>query len=208
MSTAGPMKFLIIDDHAMIREGVATMLRAAFANAVVLQAGDGAAGLAIAAAHQDLDLVLLDLAMPQSGGMAALKTFGMQCPVAPVVVLSGSEDVEDVRQALALGALGYVAKSAHPATMMAALKLVLDGEVYVPTFVVGQRPPAHSAPAPFGLSARQAEVLALIGDGLANKQIASRLGLSEKTVKAHVTAIFRALNVSTRSEAARTIMKA
>lgn len=202
------MKFLIIDDHAMVREGIATMLRSAYDDAVILHAGDGTAGLAVAAVHGDLDLVLLDLVMPRSGGIAVLEAFGSQCPGVPVVVLSGSEAVADVRRALALGALGYVAKSAQPATLLAALKLVLDGQIYVPTFVVGHPIDTSAAPPASGLTARQAEVLALIGDGLANKQIAGRLGLSEKTVKAHVTAILRTLNVSTRAEAARTIKTA
>lgn len=204
---AVPMKFLIIDDHPMVREGVATMLRAAYADATVLHAADGATGLAIAAAHPDLDLVLLDLAMPHTGGMATLEAFGAQCPGVPVVVLSGSEDIRDVRHALALGALGYVAKSANPTTLVAALKLMLDGEIYVPTFVIAHHTDGQPNPST-GLTARQAEVLVLIGDGLANKQIAARLGLSEKTVKAHVTAILRSLDVSTRAEAARTIITA
>jgi len=113
-------------------------------------------------------------------------------------------DLPDVRAALALGALGYVAKSANASTLAAAIRLVLSGEVYVPPFMAQAAAEAHTTPgAADALTARQQAVLALIRDGVSNKEIAYRLGVTEGTVKAHLTAIFRLLGVTNRSEAAR-----
>ena len=198
------MKVLIIDDHAVVRAGVSALLQEMAGGATVLQASDAAAGSALAQAHSDIDIVLLDLMLPGDPGMRALAHFGEHHPGLPVVVLSASESVADVRQALALGALGYVAKSSSPATLIAALRFVLDGEIYIPTFVMRSEGASPGHPGVHtDLTDRQSEVLALISDGLPNKQIAHRLGLSEKTVKAHVTAILRVLNVTGRAQAAQ-----
>ena len=199
------MKILIIDDHAMIREGVSAVMVGGIPGARVLQASDGVAGLALATEHADIDVVLLDLVMPGGGGMTMLEAFGRQCPALPVIVLSGSEDIGDVRRAMALGALGYVAKSATSTTLLAALRLVMAGEIYVPPFVVGKETGPLDTDRREALTGRQVEVLALLAADLSNKQIAHRLDLSEKTVKAHVTAILRALNVASRSDAARLV---
>lgn len=197
------MKVLIIDDHAVVRAGVAAVLREMAGDVLVLQAGDTMTGSILADEHGDIDLVLLDLLLPEDSGMAALVRFAERHPLLPVVVFSASESVADVRRALDLGALGYVPKSSSPTTLVAALKLVLDGEIYVPTFVLRSSAVAADGGEPSaGLTGRQAEVLTLITEGLANRQIAHRLGLSEKTVKAHVTAVLRGLNVKSRAQAA------
>src|SRR5258706_15779379 len=125
------MKLLIIDDHAILREGLAALLRQLGPDTEVLQAFDVPSGLELLDRHADLDVVLLDLALPGIGGLAAIQEFGARRPILPVVVLSSSEAPEHVRQALALGAVGYVPKSANPQTLLSALPLVLAGEVYV-----------------------------------------------------------------------------
>ena len=202
------MKLLIVDDHAILREGLAAILRLAGPDTEVLQAGDGAEGLRIADAHLDLDAVFLDLQMPGVDGMAAVPEFGRRRPELPVIVLSSSEDPQDVRRALALGALGYVPKSAPPQTLLSALQLVLSGNIYVPPLMLnaaaaGTRPAgANGAADRASLTERQREVLRLLSDGLSNKEIGRALGLSDKTVKAHVTAIFRTLDVVNRTQAA------
>jgi two-component system nitrate/nitrite response regulator NarL len=202
------MKLLIVDDHAILREGLAAMLRQAGPDTEVLQACDGAEGLRIAEAELDLDAVFLDLEMPGGGGMSAIPEFGKRRPEVPVIVLSSSEDPRDVRRALALGALGYLPKSSPPRTLLSALQLVLSGNIYVPPLMLD---PAAASPRPVGagaatardsLTERQLEVLRQIGKGQSNKEIARELGLSEKTVKAHVTAIFKTLNVVNRTQAA------
>jgi DNA-binding NarL/FixJ family response regulator len=195
------MKVLVVDDHAVVREGIAALLRTSTIVPEVLQAGNAAAAFAIATAHPDLDAILLDLRLPGESADDILRRLGEQHPTLPVLILSSSEDPHDVRRALALGALGYVTKSASPATLLAALNLVLSGETYVPPFMV--RSGAPGGPSASRLTGRQSEVLELVGADLSNKQIAHRLGLSEKTVKAHVTAILRTLGVTSRSQARR-----
>lgn len=194
------MKLLIIDDHPVMREGVAAVLRQLDADIEVLEAGDGAAGLALAAGHADLRCALVDLRMTGLAGMPTLGQFRVRCPELPIVVISSSEDAADVRRAFAAGARGYIPKSAGRNTMLAALRLVLAGEVYVPPLILEEQaapaPAAHS-----GLTARQAEVLRLVCEGLPNREIGLQLDMHEKTVKAHVTAIFKTLGVVNRAQA-------
>ena len=197
------MKFLIIDDHPMLREGVAAVLRQFDAPAVVLQAADGEQGLALAAAHPDLDAAWVDLRMAGLAGLTTVELLHARHPSLPVIVLSSSEDPQDVRRALHAGARGYCAKSAGPGTLLAALRLVLAGEVYVPPFVVADDgdEAQSSTPGAAGLTPRQLEVLRLLCEGRSNKDIARLLVMQEKTVKGHVTAIFRALKVVHRLQA-------
>jgi DNA-binding NarL/FixJ family response regulator len=202
------MKLLIVDDHPVVREGLAALLRQAGSETTVLLAGDSADGLTLAEAHADLDAILLDLAMPGGDGWAAIAEFGKRRPELPVIILSSSEDPRDVRKALAAGALGYIPKSAPPKTFLAALQFVLAGNVYVPA-LLAQEPPEPVLTADqlgsgsaVGLTARQIEVLRLLCAGQSNKEIARTLGLSDKTVKVHITAIFRAFNVVNRMQAA------
>ena len=203
------MKFLIVDDHAVLRTGLTALLRQARPLDIVLEAGDGKEGLETARLHPDLDAIFLDLEMPGMHGMPAIEEFGRRHPNLPVIVLSSSEDPADVRRALAAGALGYIPKSTSSKNLLSALQLVLQGAVYVPPLVLNPPPAAAERVAPkkapaasAQLTDRQIEVLRLIERGLSNKEIGLTLNLSEKTVKVHVTGIFRALNVVTRTQAA------
>jgi two-component system nitrate/nitrite response regulator NarL len=203
------MKYLIVDDHAVLRKGMRALLQQAGSDALVLEAADGAEGLELASLHPDLDAVFLDLEMPGMGGMSAIEAYGKQRPDLPVIVLSSSEDPRDVRRALAAGALGYIPKSASSETLLAALQLVLQGNVYVPPLMLNEplppgteAKPAHKPEAATRLTGRQIEVLRLLERGLSNKEIGLALNLSEKTVKVHVTSIFKALNVVNRTQAA------
>ena len=200
------MKLLIVDDHAVVREGLAAMLRHAEAITEVLQADSGEAGLALARSHPDLAVVMLDLAMPGMAGTAAVMAFGAARPDVPIIVISASEYPGDAQSALDAGALGYVPKSASPKTILLALNLVLAGEMYLPPLLLGSGALSHSgerrALALPPLTDRQTDVLAMLAKGESNKGIANALHLSDKTVKAHVTAIFKALNVSNRTQAA------
>ena len=203
-----PMKLLIIDDHPVVREGLAALLRQDGSDIIILEAHDAAEGLALAEQHLDLDVVLLDLALPGMGGFPAISELGRHRPGLPVVVLSSSEDPRDVWSALRLGARGYVAKSTSRRTLLDALQFVLKGHVYVPPFAVlagstvSDREDSRAPEAAARLTERQLEVLRLLAEGVSNKEIAQRLDLAEKTVKVHVTGIFRALDVVNRTQAA------
>lgn len=200
------MKMLVVDDHSIVRQGLAALLRQQGPDTEVVHAADQREGMAMLEAHPDLDAVLLDLNMPGGGGMQAIGEFGRRRPTLPVIILSSSEDPGDVRRALSLGALGYVPKSASPETLLSAVRLVLSGSVYVPPLVLDSAPPAGTAAAaegrPSALTLRQIEVLQALAGGLSNKEIGLKYNLSEKTVKAHVGAIFRSLNVVNRTQAA------
>ena len=202
------MKLLVVDDQAMVRQGIAALLTHDDPSTIVLEAGDSAEGLSLAGEHQDLDLVFLDLALPGMGGMAAIVEFGRKRPDVPVIVLTASDDPQKVRQAFELGALGYVPKSANAQTLLAALRLVLSGSAFVPDLLLRDGPSSRAAGGGSGggrarLTARQAEILDCLRQGLSNKEIGLRLVLSEKTVKAHVTGVLRALGAANRAEAVR-----
>ena len=194
----------VVDDHLILREGLAALLRQSWQDAVILQGRDAETGLRMAEDNPDLDVVFLDLNMPGMNGMAGIQHFVQRFPKLPLIILSSSENPAEVRRALALGAVGYVPKSASPQTLISALRLVLAGDVYLPPLLLdapplpGRRPVEESG----GLTDRQVEVLAALCNGLSNKEIGRKLDLSEKTVKAHITAIFRTLNVVNRTQAA------
>jgi two-component system, NarL family, nitrate/nitrite response regulator NarL len=203
------MRLLVVDDHPIVREGLAAFLEQLGPDTAVLQAGDASRALALAAEHSDLDVVILDLALPGLNGMSAIAEFGRVRPELPVIVLSASEDARQAREALAQGALGYVPKSASRQTLVSAIQLVLNGEIYVPPLILSETAAAKPAPQGAGasptrplLTDRQIDVLRRLSAGQSNKTIARDLDLSEKTVKAHITAIFRALNVFNRTQAA------
>ena len=201
------MKLLVIDDHPIVLEGLAALLGQLSDEAIVLTAHDAKEGLSLLEDHPDLDIVLLDLVLPGLSGHLAISEFGRKRPSLPIVVLSSSEDPADVKKALTLGALGYVPKSASQKTLLSAIRLVLNGELYVPPLVIdrpeGENDPRERKAANAArLTERQIEVLALLSQGQSNKTIAARLNLAEKTVKIHISAIFRALNVVNRTQAA------
>lgn len=201
------MKLLVIDDHSIVLDGLAALLVSAKPDAVVLTAQDADSARKLLGAHPDIDIILLDLRMPGFSGHEAITQFVRMRPDLPIIVLSSSEDPSDVRKAIALGALGYVPKSASRRALLSAIDLVMNGEIYVPALIVGHsdsatrggEPGAQVAP---HLTDRQIEVLALLSQGQSNKSIAVGLNLSEKTVKIHISAIFKALNVVNRTQAA------
>jgi two-component system, NarL family, nitrate/nitrite response regulator NarL len=209
------MKLLVVDDHPVLRDGLAALLRQMGPETVVLQAGDAAQALTLVAQHADLDAVVLDIAMPGIDGFRAITEFGRLRPELPIVVLSSSESADDVRHALSQGALGYVPKSASQKTLISAIRLVLNGELYVPPLILAEAaatrstvPPTDASSARAVLTDRQIDVLRRVCEGASNRTIAIELGLSEKTVKAHISAIFKALNVVNRTQAAAAARKA
>jgi DNA-binding NarL/FixJ family response regulator len=160
-------------------------------------------------AHPDFHLVLLDLNLPDRDGFAMLGELRQRYTTISLVVLSGQQDRETVVKALDLGALGFIPKSAPRDVMVSALRLVFAGGIYIPPEALGRAEPkqpptavSHSVlPADLGLTERQIEVLALMMQGKSNKAISRILDVAEPTVKHHVTAILKALNVASRTEA-------
>lgn len=200
------MKILVVDDHLVMLEGLSALLRQEGPQTVIVQASSAAEALAAVEQHADLDIVVLDLLMPGTSGLSTISEIGRARPELPVIVLSSSEDPRDVRNALSQGALGYVPKSASQTTLLSAIRLVMSGELYIPSLMLNQAGAAKSAAdrsmARALLTPRQIDVLRRISESLPNKTIAYEMDLSEKTVKAHITAIFRALNVVNRTQAA------
>jgi DNA-binding NarL/FixJ family response regulator len=201
------MKFLIVDDHPVLREGLSALLGQTFAPSTVVLACDAGEAFAALSAHDNLDVVILDLNMPGMAGMDVISEIGRRRAELPIIVLSSSEDARDVRKAIALGALGYVSKSANQQTLTAAIRFVLDGNVYVPPFLLneqGRSADVKDNPADdvLRLTPRQVEILVLLSRGESNRLIAQTLDLAEKTVKVHITTIFKILNVVNRTQAA------
>ena len=207
---SGPeMKILIVDDHALFREGLVLLLEA-LGQPQTLQAENADAALRQVTAHPQLDLVLLDLVMPGPGGIELLPEIKRLVPAAPVVILSGDESHRTITGAIEKGASGYIPKTSTADVMRGALRLILGGGIYVPPIVLRDevRAPAPEVqqkraakPEDLGITPRQVEVLDFLLAGMPTKVIASRLGVSDSTVKAHTMAIFRTLKVRNRTEA-------
>lgn len=208
------MKTLLADDHPLMREGVRQVLSQLEPPVEIIDAHDYPSLFAQTALHADLDLALVDLNMPGFVGTQGIAQYRNRFPDIPLVVLSASESSHDIRSALEAGALGYIPKAASTATMLAALRQVLAGDIYVPACLGDSHGGLHTvAPADFaalqhsGLTARQLEVARLLAQGCANKAIAGMLAMSESTVKVHIAAIFRAFGVTNRTEAVLKIQR-
>jgi DNA-binding NarL/FixJ family response regulator len=194
------MKVLIADDHALVREGLALIVRQWRADAAVIFAAD-AAGLLAAAEASAPDIALVDLAMPGMHGMEGLCTLRARCPALPVLVASALDDPATVRAALGAGASGFVAKNEPPLAIVLALARVVAGDIVVPPGVDAALSVEEPAPRRVALTARQLDVLGQLMHGRSNKAIAGALGLTEGTVKIHVAAVLRALRARNRTEA-------
>jgi DNA-binding NarL/FixJ family response regulator len=207
------MHVLVIDDHALIREALRGVLKDLDPDATVLEASGYRQAARLLQEHPDCGLILLDLNLPDRDGFAVLTELRERYPATSIVMLSAFNDHDNVVKALNLGALGFIPKSAERAVMLGALNLVLAGGTYIPPDVLDRQgdtaaeprpvvaPPATVAPTNLALTRRQTEVLAHMMQGLSNKAICRKLGLAERTVKNSVTAIFKALQVSNRTEA-------
>lgn len=208
------MKILVVDDHVLIREALRGVLRELKGESVfILEAAGSNEALKQLEQHADVELVLLDLNLPDRDGLDTLRELGARWPTVPVIVLSAFHDREKVSKALELGAVGFIPKSARREVMCSAFNLVFAGGIYVPPEILALRTPGEAAAVPeaipdlraralaLGLTERQTEVLTLMMQGKSNKAICRALGLAESTVKVYVSAILRALNVSNRTEA-------
>jgi DNA-binding NarL/FixJ family response regulator len=198
-------RFIIVDDHPLFRGALGQALSAAFANAEVLEAGSLDELTDHLAKGNDVDLILLDLSMPGVHGVSGLLYLRAQHPEVPVVIVSASEDAATIRQCLDCGASGFIPKSQPVERIREAIRKIIGGAIWLPPDVdLSGVPPGESAELVSRLSTltpQQVRVLMMLGEGLLNKQIAFKLGVSEATIKAHVSAILQKLGVDSRTQA-------
>ena len=196
------MKILVVDDHALIREGLRQVLRGLEDDVEVLDAGSCARAFEMVEQEPELDLVLLDYHLPDMNGLEALDVFARKHPELPIIVLSGSVNPRVMQQVMDKGAAAFLTKSGMSDELLSVTRLVLAGGVHVPPplalSVADEGSAALSAPL---FTPRQEEVLQLLLDGYTNKEIGRLLYLSEETVKNHVSSILRGFGVTTRTQA-------
>ena len=198
------VRILLADDHVLFREGMCHLLQQMGDGVDILEAGTLDVALECVRCNPDIDLALLDLNMPAMQGMMGLSLFRERYPEMPIVVVSATTETGLVQKALDAGVSGFIPKTSPTEVMLSALRLVLSGGVYAPPDLLMPKS-AHKGrgrgSAGNQLTGRQEEVLHLLAKGLPNKVIADTLNLSEGTVKIHLYAIYRALNVRNRTEA-------
>ena len=198
------MKVLIADDHALFRDGLGMHLEQLYPNMIILQASNFGQALKILEEDNQIDLIVLDLDMPDMSWEAGIAAIRQKAKEARFVVISASEDVRSIRKALNDGASGYIPKRSDPKILSRALQLILDGGSYLPPSVLEHNSSAvQDSRRTNGktLTARQAEVLGYVAQGLSNKQIAYNMGVSEATVKLHINALLRAVGATNRTQA-------
>ncbi|KXB31118.1 MULTISPECIES: response regulator transcription factor [Dechloromonas] len=204
------LKLLVVEDHALVREGLVRLLGQIEEGATVFEAADFESALTVLDNEEEFDLVLLDLALPGIDGFAGLDILRRRYPAMPVAVVSAFDDTPTITRVLNLGASGFIPKAFSGEALLSAVREVLAGNIFRPSGQNGARlddatpvPPTKVSVRPdeVGLTDRQAQVLCLMVRGLSNRDIADQLDLSEGTVKIHATAVFKALGVTSRTQA-------
>jgi len=199
-------KLLIADDHPLFREALQGALANHFSEVRIVEADSLESTLGILNCDEDIDLLLLDLHMPGSGDLYGLIRIRNDFPLLPVAVISGAEDIQVISRCMGFGALGFIPKSLPSSQIASAISAILEGDEWVPAELADQiqqisHEDVELAEKIATLTPQQYRVLYLVHEGLLNKQIAYELGITEATVKAHMTAIFRKLDVYSRTQA-------
>lgn len=199
------MTIIIADDHPLFRGALKQALLGMAEEPVVVEAGDFEAARTVVSKNADADLLLLDLSMPGVSGLSGLITLRAEYPSLPVVIVSASDDASTIRRALDLGASGFISKSASIEEIREGISSILEGNIYTPSgYERGTEQDAEIGDLINRLrtlTPQQSRVLSMLAEGLLNKQIAYELGVSEATIKAHVSAILLKLNVDSRTQA-------
>lgn len=193
-------KVLIADDHSLLRNGLKQLLKQEWKDITVVESKNYQQTLDVMNSHSDIDLVLFDLTMPGMDSFKVLETLVNNDSAVPVIVVTASDEISDMKRAFDIGALGFINKSESNEVMLSAIQLVLSGGVYIPPIMARTQVNNNSSPLST-LTLRQHEVLNFIMRGFPNKEIASALGLAEVTVKTHVSAILKNLGVVNRTQA-------
>lgn len=219
------MKFLIADDHELFLQGLEFILRKEYTNAQIVSTNSYTGIFDILRQHTDFDLIITDLAMPGSNWLDAIAKMHEICSETPIIIISAVFDREVLQKTFDIGVSGYISKSFPNSVIIGAINLVLAGGIYIPPEVLKMS--QHLTPEPVqellngledtknvkkkekikGVTPRQLEVLQCLAEGMSNKQIAYKLGLSEGTVKIHITLLMKALDVSNRVLAVREAIK-
>lgn len=193
---------IIADDHPLFRNALFQSVHMAISGANLLEADSLDALLSLLNKHTEPDLLLLDLKMPGANGMSGLIQLRSEYPELPIVVISANEEPTIVSQVKTHGAFGFIPKSSDMKTLISALNQVLNGDPYFPEGLIANHAACDDlAEKIAALTPQQYKVLGMLSDGLLNKQIAYELNVSEATIKAHMTAIFRKLGVKNRTQA-------
>ncbi|MBD0411507.1 response regulator transcription factor [Pseudoalteromonas distincta] len=199
-------QFLIADDHPLFREALKGALSAKFEGLEVFESSDFDSTLQVLSEQEDLDILLLDLHMPGNGDLYGLIRIREEYPSLPIAVVSGSEDVNIVSKVMGYGAMGFIPKSSSSDDIASAINQILEGDTWLPKELKNKVAEIEGedreiAAQVASLTPQQYRVLQYLHEGLLNKQIAYELHISEATVKAHITAIFRKLGVYNRTQA-------
>lgn len=206
------MRIMIVDDHALVRRGMSYVVKEGFPDADVIEAESAAEALEHLHGGTKVDLALVDVRMPDLDGLELLRAIKAEWAEMPVIMISTYENAPYVKRALADGAAGYLLKDATPEDLSQAINVALSGSgnVLSPRVIQNlfdEQDGGGSAGGTgrrneYSLTQREQDILALLAEGRSNREIAGRLFLSEKTVKAHLAAVFRKLNVTNRTQAA------
>lgn len=196
------MKLLVVDDHALFREGLCHLLKGLGDSVSIIEAKDASSAFDALDSHQDLDLMLLDLNMPGADGFSILETASNNYSTVPIAVLSASLEQADVDRVMNTSAMGYIHKNTPTEVMLGALRLILAGGVYTPPKIQDDESASGEPHSLGALTPRQREVLSMLSSGTSNKQIAATLNITEATIKMHLSSIFKALGVKNRTQAA------
>ncbi|PHS75718.1 MAG: DNA-binding response regulator [Porticoccus sp.] len=205
-------KFIVADDHPLFRNAIAQVLQTMVGEQEVVEAQDMASLQIKLGDHPDTDLVLLDLHMPGAHGFSALAYVQGHCGKLPVLVVSANEKTDIIQRAVEFGARGFLPKSSGVTTILEAIQTVLQGDIWLPAQTGSRGLPLSQSEQQLmagiaSLTPQQYLVLTMLAEGLLNKQIAYELDVTEATIKAHMTAIFRKLGVRSRTQAVLAIGK-
>jgi DNA-binding NarL/FixJ family response regulator len=198
-----PIRVLIADDHPVVRSGLAMIIQYSEGIETIAEASTGAEAVQLYRQHQP-DVVLMDLKMPEMGGVDAIAAIRQECPEARIIVLTTYDGDEDIYRGLSAGARGYLLKNVTRQELLEAIRQVHSGRKYIPAEVGARLTERMNSPQ---LTERERQVLLKMTEGLNNQEIANALNISEGTIKFHVNGILRKLNVSDRTQAVLVALK-